>query len=523
MTPWATLLCTASLAAASCSDTSSLPPHGEVVIVVDTDMPVPRIVDHLRIDVYSADSKTWVSSRDVLRPTPNAWPTSFSVYTNDDNATRDAIVRLRAYGGANVADYRGEQFTERAAPLTGPERLVPINRPTPAARSDCARYLCLKDSQHADVTPPTVPIAALAIDRLVSVHVYPGVVRTAAITLKGNCVGTPADLAGLRTCVDTEATLSPLTREPLIDGVPSQKASVQGSFETPYQQLPCNGAPHAETGLHDSEVCIPGGVFVFGARYEVVQRDSDAYPERMVLLPSFFVDKYEFSVGRLRDALASGYSATTQFIVNNGPANDPKLADMPNSCTMSDNPIGREDAPLNCVTATTARDLCRFEGGDLPTEAQWEYVATVIGRDRKTLTPPYGPDGLPSCKGVALGRSRDLTTGNGRCQGVSGYGTAPVTFGEGVPLGDESFGVVGLSGGVSERTQDAFASLASNCWFSQPMLSPTCVSEGNSERTTARGSHWKQPLDYSTYMIREGLSQTGGSTTLGFRCTRSAL
>ncbi len=509
-----------ALLVASCSDTSKLPPHGEVVIVVDTDMPVPRIVDRLRIDVYSADGNTWLSSRDVLRPTPSAWPTSFSVYTTQDGAARDAIVRLRAYADRYVADYRGEQFVERPKSLSGPDRLTAMQRPPPPARGDCGSFLCLVDATGANVTPPTVPIAALAIDRLVSVHVDPGVMRAARITLKGNCVGTMADLAGLRTCVDTEATLLPLTREPLTHDISAPHPSQQGSFEASYQ-LPCNSKPLPETGVHDAEVCIPGGVFVFGSRNEVVQRDRDAYPESMALLPSFFADKYEFSVGRLRGAIDAGYTGSLDIKFNNGPADNPSLPAYPNSCTMSDQPMGREDIALNCVTQKSARELCQFTGGDLPTEVQWEYIATAVGRDIKTLTPAFGPNGFPSCKGVAIARDGDLLSAEAICTPVSGYGTATVTFGQGLLLGDEAFGVVGMSANVSERTRDAFGSLASNCWLSQPLLSPRCAPEATSEMASVRGSSWRQPLEYSSYMIREGVSQTGIAATMGFRCVRS--
>ena len=42
------------------------------------------------------------------------------------------------------------------------------------------------------------------------------------------------------------------------------------------------------------------------------------------------------------------------------------------SCTFS---TGYEDHPVSCVTWGQARTFARWVGGDLPTEAQWEYAA----------------------------------------------------------------------------------------------------------------------------------------------------
>src|SRR5579862_6713061 len=75
--------------------TSAPAPYGEALIIADTDLPVPAVVDRLRIDTYAPDG-SWFGSVDVARPEANDWPVSFGVAA-PDASTRDVLVRLRAY------------------------------------------------------------------------------------------------------------------------------------------------------------------------------------------------------------------------------------------------------------------------------------------------------------------------------------------------------------------------------------------------------------------------------------------
>ena len=79
-----------TLAATSCDYV-----RGEALIVVDTDMPVPKIVSELRVDIYSADGTQWWDSRTIPRSLPEQWPVSFSVYAPNMSDEEWALVRLR--------------------------------------------------------------------------------------------------------------------------------------------------------------------------------------------------------------------------------------------------------------------------------------------------------------------------------------------------------------------------------------------------------------------------------------------
>ena len=85
----------AGCAALSCGP-RALPPLGEVLVVVDTDLPVPRVASGLRVDTYGATDGVWLDSRDVARRDPRDWPASFSVQAIDD--TREPA-RMLTIGG----------------------------------------------------------------------------------------------------------------------------------------------------------------------------------------------------------------------------------------------------------------------------------------------------------------------------------------------------------------------------------------------------------------------------------------
>src|SRR2546423_15336855 len=80
-------------------------PYGEVLVVADTDVAVPDQVAALQIDLFD-ESGAWFESRLVTTLQREAWPLSFALYT-DGNQAKRARVRLRAYPDARVRDYRG--------------------------------------------------------------------------------------------------------------------------------------------------------------------------------------------------------------------------------------------------------------------------------------------------------------------------------------------------------------------------------------------------------------------------------
>ena len=58
----------------------------------------------------------------------------------------------------------------------------------------------------------------------------------------------------------------------------------------------------------------------------------------------------------------------------------------------------RKDHPVNCVSWAQARTFAQWVGGDLPSEAQWEYAARSAGRHARS---PWG-DAEATCQRVVM-------------------------------------------------------------------------------------------------------------------------
>ncbi len=496
----------------------TLPPLPQVTLAVDTDLPVDRLALQLRLDVYLEDG-TWIESREVPRADPRGWPATFTVFAPDDRP-RSVLVRLRAYPRGLVRDYRGERFEERPGPTPAAEVI-----PLPAA-TDLPRLLV----DGVDVTPRSEPIPTATVDHLSRVALGPEG-ATARVVLRAACAGTMVDLANATTCVDGARVAASA------ESGPPPSTSLVG---TAFGPAPCTETPrppHAAkdgTPLLDEEVCVGGGTFVLGdpilGNVGLIDgRDVSTNPPRLVHVPALRVDRYEFTVARYREALAAGFAVDDETdlpIPNDKPLPLAPTEDPIEQCTFSTAPLpgdgSREAFALNCLPWHTARALCRFAGGDLLTEAHYEWVASAAGRPRKT---PY-PWGTapPRCDLQVYGRERDPVVGGTECiqkPWSKPYTPGPVTEGPGdeTPILGHGLSIHGFGGGQPEFSRDVFQPFRSRCWLSQPIHDPTCGA-GDTSRHTSRGGGWGfQPF----LMLSTARLPLGGlviATDISFRCMR---
>ena len=98
---------------------------------------------------------------------------------------------------------------------------------------------------------------------------------------------------------------------------------------------------------------IPAGSFPMGSN-----RQSDEKPIHTVTVKAFLMSESEVTVAQYRTC------------VEDGPCTEPSTS---SGCTWDKS--GKDNHPINCVDWGQARTFAVWAGGDLPTEAQWEYAA----------------------------------------------------------------------------------------------------------------------------------------------------
>jgi formylglycine-generating enzyme required for sulfatase activity len=493
----------------------SLPPYGEAIVIVDTDLAPQALSARLRVDTYTS-AGVWLDSRDTARYTPDDWPSSFGVYDTDLSAGRSVQVRVRVYPEGDVRDYRGERYA--AEPTSGaPTSVVPDPPPTSGPR-------LVQDGM--DVTPPTEPEPTVTVDRLIDVHLEPGIVGSVTVLLAGACLGTMADIANNQTCIDTENVLVPAPLAALSSnlGLPPSQNGTYGV------QPPCSVTPRPSSTVggvpqHDEEICVQGGPFVLGNDGVFGSGTADgslnATPVRFAVAPSMLMDRYEVTVARWRAASAKGFVppfpvGTTEGPLLTSPPTDPSGDASLCTYSMEPSPGGqdREEYPVNCVRWDSARAFCQFIGSDLPTEAQWEYAALVSGRTAKPLY--VSGTAVPVCTDMIYGRDGEPGTSEA-C--APAFGLVAVTQNPALDVTPD--GIIGMAGNLSEHTLDDAAEYDSVCWETAGLQNPSCVVPGNDTHVT-RGTSWQNDPDAADDRSPVALSENNLLNN-GFRCARSGV
>lgn len=475
-----------------------------------------------RVGVVAAEPQ-----RGTLRVVPLAWSIALRRQCDDEsseiacsapNGTLDAHLLPGDYalvtGGAarlQPADLtlrvaRAEDWDKPPASTSPPPALSPIELPDAA------------------LTPRSEPEPGVAIDRLVVAELDPGVRARLHVDLHGACFGQPADLAveggraspaKARTCVSRERELQPVVPEPPRRDPPSG-AHATATFGA---TQPCEG-----TWPRDGRACIPGGAYVFGGSEFRAFEESSSWPPRVARMTRFLLDVEEVSVGRWRSAVARGFVSSDPVTprANEGPlgtkvppteeADEARLL-----CTWSTSPQGREHLPVNCISWYSARAFCNFSGGDLPTEAQWEYAASAAGRPSKTAYPWGDSEIAPRCDEATWGRSNDSIVGGGACYRPEAFAPSP-TASPGVVDVTPVTGVRGLAGNVNEWLLDSAEPFTSECWRATGVTDPACL-VGDAPLRSIRGGSWLGIPDALRPLFRS--RQDPGKTldlTAGFRC-----
>jgi formylglycine-generating enzyme required for sulfatase activity len=252
------------------------------------------------------------------------------------------------------------------------------------------------------------------------------------------------------------------------------------------------GMSNCGPGGSGSESCctslaVTGGTF--DRSYDDVTYTNAGYP---AAVSGFRLDKYEITVGRFRqfvgavvagwqpapgsgkqthlnggkglNAAGGGYetgwdSSWTSNLAVTSTAWTSNLSCVASYDTWTASPGKNESKPINCVTWYEAYAFCIWDGGFLPTEAEWNYSAAGGGdTDGGTSGQRAYPWSSPSTS-TAIGCSHANYLG---ADGGRSCATGTNNVGSESPAGDGVFGQTDLAGNVWEWNLDFYVSVYVN-------------------------------------------------------------
>jgi formylglycine-generating enzyme required for sulfatase activity len=252
---------------------------------------------------------------------------------------------------------------------------------------------------------------------------------------------------------------------------------------------------------------VTGGTFTFGS-------------STAGTVASFALDKYEVTVGRFRKFVAafsgapdsgdgahpliagSGWqSAWDSSIAPNSPNLVAGLSCSSSFQTWRDAAGTTESVPINCIDWYEAFAFCAWDGGRLPTEAEWEYAAKGGSENR---TYPWGSTPVPSSANVLYN--------------CNGNGDADCVFEDILRVGSKPSGAgryaqLDLFGSMFEWTLDSYAALPATC--------NNCARVTTGDRVF-RGGAWSFSDTFLSSTARRDVdSATARYDVFGFRCART--
>ena len=249
------------------------------------------------------------------------------------------------------------------------------------------------------------------------------------------------------------------------------------------------------------------------------------------MIGTFWLDRYEVTVGRFRAFVEAGMG--TQ--VNSPIAGQGAHANFPASgwddrwnavleanraalvaavkCdaafhTWTDTIQSTDNRPMNCITWYEAMAFCAWDGGFLPTEAEWNYAAA--GGDEQRAYPWSNPPEVTALDGT---HSSYLEGTNCVGDGMTGCQTSDLIAVGTKPAGDGRWDHSDLAGNVSEWTLDWYSEYAASCANCAKIVSSSAV-------RVFRGGGFNSGANVLRSGFRDYNTPATRADFIGMRCAR---
>ncbi|MEZ4360081.1 MAG: SUMF1/EgtB/PvdO family nonheme iron enzyme [Kofleriaceae bacterium] len=243
----------------------------------------------------------------------------------------------------------------------------------------------------------------------------------------------------------------------------------------------------------------PGGQQPLAVLCEGVNIQLAGMTMRSVFVSRFAIGRREVSTAEYRRCVAAGVCAL-----------DPLVA--------GDERYIRDEWPLVNVTWWEASEYCRWRGGRLPTEAEWERAAR--GDDARIW--PWGD--VPRPKDYNHGRmTAQMSRTVGGWEEMLGDpdpsdGALLLAPPGSYPWGEGPYGTLDQAGNVAEWVHDAWSQLGySNLSQMNPVREPSLF-----DARVVRGGSWRQTPQAARVDVRDLFSEeylpNSRAPYIGFRC-----
>jgi formylglycine-generating enzyme required for sulfatase activity len=304
--------------------------------------------------------------------------------------------------------------------------------------------------------------------------------------------------------------------------------SADGSDSSPNESPSCRpgGQGRDDCGPHANESCCASPLVDGGTFLQSYDAGADASQEDPATVSTFRLDRFEITVGRYRafvDKLKAGWlpadGSGKHVHLNSGhglnaggepgwsstwnmylAATPGDLSCDPVTQTWTQTSTSGDDLPLSCLNWYDAYAFCIWDGGFLPSEAEW-YYAAAGGTEQRTYpwsNPPM---------------STDIACTNANYSGCPSA-MAPWKGGLASPTGDSRWGQADLAGNVQEWVLDTLQVSYSPC-DDCAVLSP----DPGALRMNHGGSFSDQPATLEA-AARGYDTPSYGGYSFGARCAR---